>query len=327
MSGLRVLPLNAAAYTPHPVHGEGVAWAEKNCYVDVWIEALHARGLQPLAMLPFVFRVDFEGDQWTFFKPPHEDLNYLYGLEVQELNPWQGLLQHAQQHLALGNLLFTEADAYYLPDTQATDYRNTHTKSTIVLNDLDLAARQLGYFHNAGYYQLAGEDFARTFQLDQPANPAFMPFYAEFVRLDRVVMRSDAELAQLSLPLLRRHLARRPASNPLRRYLPAFIAHVEALKTQPISQYHGYAFAMLRQLGAAFELGGQYLNWLSLHGETGLVEAEQHCLAISAGAKALVLKTARAVHSKKPADFAPTLEDMASHWDAAMQQLAQRYPH
>ena len=50
------------------------AWVEKNCYVDVWIELLHALGLEPLAMLAFTVAVDFEGDQWTFFKPSHDDL-------------------------------------------------------------------------------------------------------------------------------------------------------------------------------------------------------------------------------------------------------------
>ena len=121
MARQQVYPISAQGYQPHALHGEGVSWVEKNCYIDVWLEALHAGGLEPLAVLPFVLRVDFEGDQWTFFKPPHEDITALYGLEIEELNPWRGLLTHAQHHLAQGNLIFTEADAFFLPDTQATD--------------------------------------------------------------------------------------------------------------------------------------------------------------------------------------------------------------
>ena len=40
---------------------------------------LHALGLDPHACLPFVLSIDWEDDQWTFFKPPHEDLVTLYG--------------------------------------------------------------------------------------------------------------------------------------------------------------------------------------------------------------------------------------------------------
>jgi hypothetical protein len=95
-------------------------------------------------MLPFVAAIDFEGDQWTFFKPPHGELRDLYGIDVQELNVWRPLLEHALEHLAAGKLISTEADAFWLPDTSGTDYRRQHTKSTIVLNDLDLANRTPG---------------------------------------------------------------------------------------------------------------------------------------------------------------------------------------
>ena len=61
--------LDPAAYQRHSLHGEQRIWVEKNCYVDLWIELLHALRLEPLAMLPFTLAIDFEGDQWTFFKP------------------------------------------------------------------------------------------------------------------------------------------------------------------------------------------------------------------------------------------------------------------
>ena len=71
MSSYSVIPgLTQATYSRHALHGEGVIWPEKNCYADLWIELLHAQKLAPEAMLPFVLAVDFEGDQWTFFKPP-----------------------------------------------------------------------------------------------------------------------------------------------------------------------------------------------------------------------------------------------------------------
>ncbi len=66
-----VLHLDAANYQRHALHAEDRAWVEKNCYIDIWIEVLHALGLDPLPVLPFTLTIDFETDQWTFFKPPH----------------------------------------------------------------------------------------------------------------------------------------------------------------------------------------------------------------------------------------------------------------
>src|ERR1700733_9920799 len=77
--------LDASTYQRHAVHAPDRMWTEKNCYVDVWIELLHVLGLEPLAMAPFAVAVDFEGDQWTFYKPSHEELRELYGVDVQEL--------------------------------------------------------------------------------------------------------------------------------------------------------------------------------------------------------------------------------------------------
>src|SRR5690606_14826971 len=123
--------------------------------------------------------IDFEGDQWTFFKPAPGELYDLYGVDVQELTIWRPLIEHAQEHLAGGKLICTEADAFWLPDTAGTDYRAKHTKTTIVLNDLDMEKQRLGYFHNAGYYSLEGEDFIKTFRLDAAPDPAFMPLFCE----------------------------------------------------------------------------------------------------------------------------------------------------
>ena len=68
------LSLTAATFVPHPLHATERSWTETNCYVDVWIEVLHALGLDPVAASAFTLSCDFEGDQWTFFKYPPEDL-------------------------------------------------------------------------------------------------------------------------------------------------------------------------------------------------------------------------------------------------------------
>lgn len=316
MTRVKVLELDAANYARHALHAETNVWVEKNCYVDVWIEVVHALGCEPLAIVPFVVGLDFEGDQWTFFKPPHGELRDLYGLDTQELNCWRPLLAHAEEHLAAGKLISTEADAWWLPDTSGTDYRRQHTKSTIVLNDLDVAGRKLGYWHNAGYFMLEGEDFAKTFRLDMEPDPAFMPFYAEFIRIDRKLVRPVEDLRARSKLLLAKHLARRPADNPIRRFAARFTTDLPELQARGLAHYHAWAFATVRQLGAAAELLARHLAWAG--GPPVAIAAYD---LVSQGAKAFILKAARAVNSKKPFDPSATLEEWAVAWDSAIAAL------
>ena len=315
---MRVIDLDAGAYTRHMLHADDRLWLEKNCYVDIWIELIHALGCEPRAVLPFVFAIDFEGDQWTFFKPPHDELRDLYGIDVQELNCWRPLLEHAQEHLAAGKLISTEADAWWLPDTSGTDYRTQHTKSTIVLNDLDVDGRRLGYFHNAGYFHLEGEDFSRTFNLDSEPDPAFMPLFAEIVRIDRVMHLEPDDLAEFSSALLARHVARMPADNPVERFAARFTQDLPALQERGLAYYHAWAFATARQLGAAAELSMLHLQWL---------DAGRHAVAIDAyaqiasGAKAFILKAARAVNAKRALDATAMFDEWARAWQAAKTAL------
>ena len=325
MARISALPLDAANYSRNLLHAEERAWVEKNCYVDIWIEVIHALGLEPRAILPFTIAIDFVGDQWTFFKPPHDELRELYGIDVQELNVWRPLLEHALEHLPQGRLISTEADAFWLPDTSGTDYRRQHTKSTIVLADLDLDNRRLGYFHNAGYFQLEGEDFARTFRLDMPADPEFMPLFAETVCINKIVHRPEAQLAELSGKLWRKHLQRLPATNPIPRFQARFTNELPLLQQRGLDFYHAWAFAATRQLGAAFELAVLNLRWLQDHGVNGLDEPAAALEAISAASKAFILKGARAVSSRRPFDGTEMFSGMSAAWERGTQALLAKF--
>jgi hypothetical protein len=325
MSKHSVLQIDPAKYTPHAFHREDRLWIEKNCYIDVWIEVLHAQELDPTAMLPFVVALDFDGDQWTFFKPSHADLYDLYGVDVQELNVWRPLIEHAEQHVKDGRLVFTEADAFFLPDTQGTDYRQSHTKTTIVIESIDVDKKKLGYFHNASYHQLEGIDFNGVFGFGLPEDPHRLPFFAEFVRLERVHRRTATDLAVRSALLLRRHLTRKPNVNPFHRFRERFQEDLKWIQEEGLPTYHAYAFATVRQFGANFELASAYMRWLSEHARADLGEAAEAFESISQGAKALILKGARAVSAKKAADFAPMFDGMETAWDRALSILASRY--
>src|SRR5471030_2363906 len=80
-----LLKLDPAAWKPQALHAGERTWVETNCYIDVWAELLPALGHPAEAALAFTVRQDFEGDHFTFFKFPLEDLERLFGLSVQEL--------------------------------------------------------------------------------------------------------------------------------------------------------------------------------------------------------------------------------------------------
>jgi hypothetical protein len=320
-------PLDAKTYVPHALHGSERAWQESNCYIDVWIEVLHALGLDPYACLPHVLPVDFEVDQWTFFKPSHDDLFTLYGLDVHELNVWRSLLYVTGEQLRGGRVVMTEVDAYHLPDTSGTDYQTQHTKTTIAIQSLDVDKRVLGYFHNSSYHELGGDDFASVFRLDKGNDPSHMPFFAEFVRLDRRRRLDGSVLARESIRTLSRHLARRPMTNPIARFRDRFGHDLAWMHSEGLPAYHAWAFATLRQLGAAFELGALYVRWLAKHGESGLEGAVEDLDSISGFAKALLLKTARSVNTKKPLDAASLFADAELAYDRGIRVLFERYGH
>ncbi len=322
MTRVASLTLDAAAYPRHALHGEGLVWVEKNCYVDVWIELIHALGCEPLAMLPFVAAIDFEGDQWTFFKPKHDELFDLYGIDVQELNLWRDLTDHVEVHVGAGKMVAVEADAFFLPDTAGTDYQRQHTKSTIIICDFDREARRLGYFHNAGYYALEGPDFESLFRIGAPPDPTFMPFFAEVVRVDRLVKRPTSELRERARGLLAKHLARRPQENPVARFGARIAADLARLQGEGLAVYHAWAFATIRQLGAAMELLSLHLVWRD--DDVGR-EAARELATLSQSAKALILKGARAVNGKRAPDaatFDPMFDEMAGAWQRAMGLLS-----
>ena len=259
-----------------------------------------------------VFALDFVGDQWTFFKPPLSDLRSLYGIDVQEMTVWRPLLEHAQEHLSAGVLMSVEVDAFWLPDTAGTDYRSAHSKTTIVLNELDVGSRRLGYFHNAGYFELHGEDFGQIFALDAPPSP--LPPYAELIHIDRSRKRKDGELRALSAALLDTHLAWRREENPISRFQRRFESDLPVLQQGGLSRYHPWAFAGVRQLGAAFELAALYLRWLRPHASTTADDFE----LIARHSKTLILKAARAVNSGRAVDARPLFDEMAQAWDRGM---------
>jgi hypothetical protein len=265
-------PLSAGPYiaryhTSHALHQGERVWQETNCYVDLWIELLHGVGLDPCAALGFTVTQDFEGDQFTFFKFPLQDLDRLYGIQVQELAIYDSLEQRVLAQTRRGHTVLAEVDGYYLPDTRATSYRREHSKTTIGIDFVDPAAKRLGYFHNTGYHLLDGEDYDGVFRkLPQFAQRPDLLFpYVEFAKQAGPSLKGMA-LAETSAELLCAHLARRPSRNPVSEWRAAFPAHFDMLIERGEAYFHPYSFNLMRQLGANFEFLSKYLLWLTAQG-------------------------------------------------------------
>jgi hypothetical protein len=321
----RVEPLHPSTYRRHAIHGENRAWAETNCYTDLIIEVIHGLGHEPCAALAFTLAIDFEGDQWTFFKPPHTDLLDLYGFDVQELAIWRPLVEHVVEQVEAGNIVMVELDSWYLPDTTGTAYRLSHTKSTVGVNEIDVENRWMGYFHNAGYFGVEGDDFRDVFLLDGAPHERFLPPYVEFIKR-RPFLRAlqGAALVEASTELLRRHLARAPRENPFPRFAHRFGSDLDWLMKADIAMFHAYSFATLRQYGACFELAETYLRWLGAQGVGGLEDSADDFKQISETAKSFQFQLARAMARRKPLDLAP-IGAMGGHWHRAMDRLRTRF--
>ncbi len=330
---VKLLPIDPATYVPHALHtNEESAWPETNCYVDLFIEVLHGLGLEPLASLGFTLLMDWEGEQWSFFKFQHHDLLRLYGLEVQEHAIWRPLEDHIEEQVAMGRSILIELDSFYLPDTRGTAYGAEHVKTTVAVNRLDREKREMDYFHNKGFFTLSGEDYAKILYVEPPGHTVLPP-YVEVVKIDKKKTLAPAALREASIACLKEHYARRPSENPFTLYRPRFKTDLAWLKTQPLATYHLYAFATLRQIGANFELASEHMKWLA-GGAEGLAaggslaaafaSAAEDFRQISDQAKSLQFKLARAVQGKKPIDEEPMMAAMEASWARAMNTLGAR---
>jgi hypothetical protein len=300
-----------ASYVPHAVHrAADRTYVETNCYTDVVVELLHARGHEPLGAVGATARLDFEGDQWSFFKPDPYDLLVLYGVDVHEMQPYRALPLQIEEQLAAGRTMSVELDAWWLPDTAATSYRREHVKTTVIAAAIDRDGERLRYFHNASLHELSGEDYREAFA------PGALPPYTELVRFDAGPVLSGPALRDAARERLAFHLAHRPSSNPFARFGEALERDLPALLDGDPALYHAYAFATVRMAGSGFELLASEVEWLLVGGAGSDGPAGDAVAAmreIVDGCKLLSLKLAR----RRAFDPAPRIADLADAWERA----------
>jgi hypothetical protein len=312
--------LDPAAYRPHALHTAARSYTETNCYADIWIELVHARGVEAASMFAFTVTVDFEGDQWTFFKPPAEDLERLYGIDVHEMQLYRPVTEHVVEQLRHGRSVIIEVDAWYLPDTVTTSYHRDHVKTSIAIEAIDPGGGRLRYFHGAGYWQLDNDDYRGVFRLGRRFSDDVLAPYTEIVRFDAGPPLAGQALRNEARRQLVRHLTRRPSTNPLQRFGERIGDDLPGLLAGDAGAYHAYAFATVRQFGAAFECAASFLRWLD--GDDPIVaDAAAAYEEIVAGSKTLLFKLAR----QRPFDPSEAVTTMANGWQTAGQLLDQVY--
>jgi len=305
---------DVSTYTPHELHRGERAYPETNCYTDIIIELLHARGDEPLAVLGATVRMDFEGDQWTFFKPHNNDLEDLLGVDIHEMQLYRPLESHLSEQLRHRRTMIVELDSWYLPDTAATSYRTSHVKSSAAIEAIDPERELLRYFHNQSLHELSGEDYRGALRIGLPLTGDVLPPYAEVVVFDDRRRLAGDDLTVAARDVLRRHLDHAPAANPFVAFSRRLEQDLPGLFEAGLGAYHDYAFATVRMAGAGFELCSAHARWVL--GDA----ADAACTAfdeIVAGAKLLGFKLAR----RKPFDPSPTLASMGAHWEHALGAL------
>lgn len=248
-------------YRCHAVHGAGRTYTETNCYADVLIELLHARGFEPLAALGFIVRTEWEGDQFTYAKPPHADLEHLFAVDVHEMLPYRPIPEHIEEQLRRRRTVLVEIDAWYLPDTEGTSYRRDHLKTTIAPLMIDRAAERLQYFHNGGLWELSGEDYRGAFRMLDHFTVDVMDPFLEVVRFDAGTPLQGDALRDAARELLAAHFTRRPAVNPFSAWGEQLPADISRLLDGSVEAFHEYAFVTVRMAGSAFELLADHLEW------------------------------------------------------------------
>ena len=304
--------LDPATYRPHPVHNAERTYQETNCYADLLIEFLHGRGDEPLAVLGSIVRMDFEGDQWTFFKPPTEDIERLFGIDIHEMQPYRSIPDQIAELIAEGRTMTVELDAWHLPDTMATSYHTEHVKTSVAAEAIDPVSQRLRYFHNTSLHELSEEDYRGVFRLD--GSEEGLPPYTELVRMDAGPRLQAEELRAASRELLRHHLDHIPAGNPFDRFAERLARDLPALLEGDVANYHAYAFATVRMAGAGFELGASHVDWLL--GDTG-ARAAGAMLEIVEGSKLLGFKLAR----RRPFDTEEAMRGLSDAWNEALGAL------
>src|SRR5262249_37565815 len=165
-------------------------------------------------------------------------------------------------------------------------------------------------------YEIEGDNYRNALRIGREFSVDVLPPYIEFVRGDRVAPCPADELRAAAAELLAVQVERLPAENPVRRFGDRLEADLPRLLDDQ-DAYHLYAFATVRQCGAAWEAAGTFFDWLA-DGDGGTyARAADMYNALAGSAKTLLFKLARASATGRALDPAPAIDGIAGLVDDA----------
>lgn len=287
----------------HRLHGADRTWPETNCYLDLWIELLHALGRDPVPLLGVAAALDWEADHFTFLKPSATDIFAMTGVTLHELALWDDVADQIVAQVAAGAVPLLEVDAFFLPDTHADAYCHKHTKTTIAIVAIDPGRQRLEYFHNAGRFSLEGDDYDGV--LGRHGHRSLLYPFAELARVTTDPLPSiEARVA--ARDGLHRFARSRAPGNPVARFAAALPALLDRIGPDP-ARINAFCFNTTRQLGATFGLFAEHLAWLG--------ENNDAAIRLASEAKTLQFQIARAARRNRPdPSIHAALTNMAALW-------------
>jgi hypothetical protein len=156
--------------------------------------------------------------------------------------------------------------------------------------------------------------------VQEPAPPpGWLPPFAEIVERRPGALRGAA-LAEAARVLLLHHLNRAP-DDPFGTLAASIGPEMETLRAAGQEAFHHWAFATLRQAGAAFELLGIHAAWLAATCGCDALGAVEACGRIAASAKTLQFRAARAMRGGDTAALAAGIRVLGEDRTVALDGL------
>ena len=128
---------------PTTLHGGERTYPETNCYADILDRAAARPRRRAAGRRWALVRMDFEGDQWTFFKPPPGGPRARCSASTSTRCSRTGRCPtRSPSSSPPGRTMIVELDSWYLPDTAATELpQRSHVKTTVAIEAIDREAR------------------------------------------------------------------------------------------------------------------------------------------------------------------------------------------
>ena len=299
--------LDPATYRRHAVHGDGRIWAETNCYVDIWIELLHALGPRAGGRAAVHARDRLRGRSVDVLQVSAAAICSSCTASTCRNSPSGGPLVGAHRGAGRAGPAGARRARLVLPARHGGHRRTARPREVDRRRDGD-RSRACG--SSATFTARAITSSRATTSPPRSAcddaDPARLPPYVEFVKTH------DAPSPDAARRDLGRSAAAPPARGAARQPVRSLRAAVRARprrRSSPrtSSSSISTSFATLRQFGACFELSATYLRWLAAQGETGLEDAaaafrtiseSREAISIPAGASRRASVAARSVPAR-----------------------------